>query len=68
MDHIPKDLVSILLQIITVHNAMVLGWKVKKIGHQTYELSKKKRNMNHIDSNTVALLKQVISFKLATSC
>lgn len=36
-----KNIILYILQITTLYNAMVMGWKVKKIGDKTYELSKK---------------------------
>ena len=29
-----------IIQIVTIYNAMMLGWQVKKIGQRKYELSK----------------------------
>lgn len=36
------------LQIITIYNVVKLGWDVKKIGENTFELSKKNNNI-HFD-------------------
>jgi hypothetical protein len=30
-----------ILQIVSIYNAIILGWKVKKIGKNTFEFSKK---------------------------
>lgn len=42
MSYIPGITVCIyILQIATIHNALKLGWKVRKIGSNKYELTKK---------------------------
>lgn len=64
MNNTSENLVSGLLQLTTVHNAIVMGWKVKKIGHHTYVLSKKKRNMNNLDFDSASFLKKVLSSKI----
>jgi ABC-type uncharacterized transport system permease subunit len=38
-----------LLQIIAVYNAIMLGWQVKKIGQQKYELSKNITELQDFD-------------------
>lgn len=35
-----KELIIRILQIITIYNAIIKGWKVKKIDYKTYELTK----------------------------
>ena len=36
-----RYIILYILQVTTLYNAMALGWKVKKIGDNTYELTKK---------------------------
>lgn len=35
------NLILYIIQIVSIYNAVILGWKVKKIGYNKYELSKK---------------------------
>ncbi len=37
---IKPNLTSYILQIIIVHNALILGWRVRKLDFNKYELSK----------------------------
>ena len=34
-----------IIQIVSLYNAIVLGWKVRKIGNNKYELTKSNRDM-----------------------
>jgi hypothetical protein len=34
-----------IIQIISIYNALIMGWNVKKIGINTYELTIKKNNI-----------------------
>ncbi|QKF93904.1 hypothetical protein QKU48_gp0446 [Fadolivirus algeromassiliense] len=40
-----------ILQIVSIYNAIVMGWDVKKIGMNTYELTKKNIRDKNIDLN-----------------
>lgn len=47
-----RFLIIYIMQIISVYNAILLGWKVKKIGNNKYELSIKNveaENINLLD-------------------
>lgn len=35
-----REIMLYLVQIISIYNAIILGWQVKKIGLNTYELSR----------------------------
>ena len=37
-----------LIQIISIYNAILMGWNVKKLGKNTYELTKKIDKSNSI--------------------
>lgn len=41
MTHNQNILLLYLIQIISIYNAILLGWNVKKLGKNTYELTKK---------------------------
>lgn len=47
--HLNRAIILYILQMTTLYNAMVLGWKVKKIGNNRYELSKKIDEINEFD-------------------
>lgn len=49
-----------ILQIVSIYNAIVMGWTVKKINSNTYELTKKNIRDQDIDLNT--FINQIISF------
>lgn len=51
-----------LIQIVSIYNALLLGWKVKKIGIKTYEFSKKMEDPLNFDFNN--FINQVVSFNL----
>lgn len=38
-----------IIQIVTIYNAMMLGWHVKKIGRKKYELSKDVKELQDFD-------------------
>ncbi len=46
-----KSLLIYILQIVAIYNAIMDGWKVKKIGIRKYELSKKINNSEDIELN-----------------
>ena len=46
-----KVLLTHILQIITVFNAIVMGWNVKKIGNNKYLFSKKISEIKESDYN-----------------
>ncbi|AYV78611.1 MAG: hypothetical protein Edafosvirus20_11 [Edafosvirus sp.] len=61
---LPREIVLYILKIATLYNAIILGWNVRQIGPNKFELSKKVKDMNKLDYNTKRLLGQIISFKL----
>ena len=40
-----KDILIYIIQIVSIYNAILLGWKVRKIGNNKYELTKSNQNM-----------------------
>ncbi len=46
-----KSLLIYILQIVAIYNAIMDGWKVKKIGIRKYELSKKINTSEDIELN-----------------
>lgn len=57
-----KTAIIQILQIIMVYNALVLGWKVKKINTNTFELSRRIEDAQNFDMKN--LLQNIISFDL----
>jgi hypothetical protein len=47
--NIHRIIILYILQVTTLYNAMILGWKVRKIGNNKYELSKKMENQTDFD-------------------
>lgn len=45
-----KNMILITTQVITLYNISLLGWTIKKIGHQQYELSKKITDIDNFDN------------------
>lgn len=43
------SLILIIVQVSILYNAILLGWKVKKINENKYELSKKLSDLNNFD-------------------
>jgi len=44
-----RDIAIYMLQIITISNAIAMGWKVTRINHRTYEISKKMSEIQNQD-------------------
>ena len=55
-----KHIIVYILQIITIYNAIKYGWKIRKIGYKTYELSKKIYNCE--DINLEILLNKLTTY------
>jgi len=57
MVHPDHNLILYVLQIISIYNAILTGWKVKKIGYNTYEFTKKINDypLNDFINNIVTL-------------
>jgi hypothetical protein len=55
----------LLLQMITVYNATMLGWNVKKIGINTYEISIKKSACDTWKINDLnKIIDDIVSYKI----
>lgn len=67
MSEISKDFMIYLLQISTLYNASVLGWKIRKISPKIYELSKDKSQITEMDKDTARFLHRIISFDFNNS-
>lgn len=59
---INKTLILCLLQVITIYNAIKLGWKVKKITDRKYEL--RKHIMEADDIHFVNLIDTIVSLRM----
>lgn len=44
-----KKMTMFVLQIMAIYNAIVLGWEVKKISQNSYELSKKVTEVSNLN-------------------
>ncbi|ARF09847.1 hypothetical protein Indivirus_4_19 [Indivirus ILV1] len=54
-----------IIQVITIHNAISMGWNVKKIGSNKYELTIKKSNsINRYNNNLKKIINDIVSYKL----
>ena len=58
-----KKLLLYILQVITIYNAIILGWSVKKIGCRKYELSKKLININE-QFDLITFIEQISTSKI----
>ena len=56
----------LLIQIITIHNAISLGWNVRKIGINRYELTIKKSRIDNAWNipNLEKIINDIVSYKL----
>lgn len=54
-----------ILQIISIYNAMIMGWDVKKIGFNKYELTKKNIRDQNIKLDN--FINQIVSFDFITN-
>ena len=57
-----KTLIMHIIQIITVYNAIIMGWKVEKIGRNKYLFSKKLEELTVYDGNLDFFADKIISF------
>jgi hypothetical protein len=53
-----RELLLYILQVVTIYNAIILGWEVKKIGIRTYKLSKKIKDLSQFELTT--FLKEIL--------
>ena len=53
-----RELLLYILQVVTIYNAIILGWEVKKIGTRTYKLSKKIKDLSQFELTT--FLKEIL--------
>lgn len=56
-----KNFILIMLQIITIYNAIKLGWKVKKIDNRTFKLSKNINESFHQNFELGIFLKEIVN-------
>lgn len=54
-----------ILQIISIYNAIAMGWDVRKIGLNKYELTKKNIREHNIELDK--LVDQLVSFNFITN-
>ena len=55
----------LLLQMISVYNATMLGWNVKKIGCNKYEFSIKKKSCDTWKINNLnKIIEDIVSYKI----
>jgi hypothetical protein len=65
MDQQYKIVLLYIIQIVSIYNAILLGWSVKKIGLKTYKLSKKINDQNSFDIKNI--VNEIISFNIKES-
>ncbi|ARF09333.1 hypothetical protein Catovirus_2_282 [Catovirus CTV1] len=56
-------LTVLILQMMAVTNAIMLGWKVKKIEGNKFVITKKKNQLTELDNDTVRFLDTIMQFK-----
>jgi hypothetical protein len=54
------QLMTLLFQVMTIYNALKLGWKVDRINNKKYILRKKVDEMNDLDHNMEELITKLI--------
>ena len=59
-----KTIILCLLQIVTIYNAIKLGWEVTKVRNRTYEFRKKFVDGHPEDINLINLVNTIVSLKL----
>lgn len=58
-----------LLQIVSIYNAIILGWNVKKIGANTYELTIKKTTCDTWRINDLSeIINDIVSYNIINYC
>lgn len=67
MSILHKNDVIKLLQKYVVVNSLILGWNIRQIGPNKFELNKKIDKMTILDNNTKLLLSKIIAFDIAKS-
>ena len=60
-----KDIIFYIIQIVSIYNAILLGWKVRKIGNNKYELTKSNHNMESFCLKT--FIKNITTVNLESS-
>ena len=55
-------LMVLILQIMTLMNAIILGWRVKKIEGKKFVICKRINELTELDNNTVKFLDTIMNF------
>lgn len=53
-----RDKIICILQIVTLYNAVILGWSVRRINNNTYELT---RQLNGAGVNIKEFMEKIVS-------
>ena len=62
--HHNQEIILWILQVVTIYNAMILGWNIRKISDKRYELTK---NINELtDFELKSFVKKIVSFKFVS--
>lgn len=56
-------LIVLILQITALTNAVLLGWKVKKVEGNKFIICKKLNELTELDNNTIKFLDTIMQFK-----
>jgi hypothetical protein len=62
MTNLEHNIILYILQIVSIYNALTMGWKVKKIGINKYEFSRKNIIVN--DFNLNEFINNIISISI----
>ena len=62
----PKIVTIYILQIISVYNALVKGWNVKKINHNTYSFSRTIASIEDLKITPQSFIDEIISCNFVT--
>lgn len=60
-NYFKKEMIMCILQIVTIYNAIMLGWSVKKINNNTYELT---RQLNGASVDIHDFIEKILKNKL----
>lgn len=56
-------LIVLILQMMALTNAVLLGWRVKKIEGNRFTICKKINQLTELDNNTIKFLDTIMQFK-----
>ena len=57
-----KSLIIYILQVVTLYNAMIQGWNIKKIGKRKYKLSKRIEHLSNF--NFESFIYSIVKLKI----